>query len=52
MWAPFGLKIARQIYADLRIGITFSPNGSYAYVTDTGAQYALFGYNFTAPASM
>ncbi|KEF56750.1 gluconolactonase [Exophiala aquamarina CBS 119918] len=33
-------------------GITFSPNGSYAYVTDTGAQYALYGYNFTAPASI
>lgn len=33
-------------------GITFSPNGSYAYVTDTGAQYSNFGYNMTAPASM
>lgn len=33
-------------------GLTFSPNGSYAYVTDTGAQYSNFGYNMTAPASM
>jgi len=33
-------------------GITFSPNGSYAYVTDTGANYGFFGYNMTAPASM
>lgn len=35
-----------------QIGITFSPNGSYAYVTDTGAQYSFYGYNMTAPASM
>ncbi|EXJ67013.1 gluconolactonase [Cladophialophora psammophila CBS 110553] len=37
---------------DLPNGITFSPNGSYAYVTDTGAQYSFFGYNMTAPASI
>ncbi|KAL2415640.1 hypothetical protein ABEF95_004561 [Exophiala dermatitidis] len=37
---------------DLPNGITFSPNGSYAYVTDTGAQYSFYGYNFTAPASI
>ncbi|KAL2426180.1 hypothetical protein ABEF95_012387 [Exophiala dermatitidis] len=37
---------------DLPNGITFSPDGSYAYVTDTGAQYSFYGYNFTAPASI
>ncbi|EXJ59593.1 gluconolactonase [Cladophialophora yegresii CBS 114405] len=37
---------------ELPNGITFSPNGSYAYVTDTGAQYSNFGYNMTAPASI
>ncbi|KAL6245985.1 hypothetical protein RBB50_007138 [Rhinocladiella similis] len=37
---------------DLPNGITFSPNGSYAYVTDTGAQYSFYGYNMTAPASI
>lgn len=37
---------------ELPNGITFSPNGSYAYVADTGAQYAFYGYNFTAPASI
>ncbi|OAL38847.1 hypothetical protein AYO20_02053 [Fonsecaea nubica] len=37
---------------DLPNGITFSPNGSLAYVTDTGAQYSFFGYNMTAPASI
>ena len=30
---------------DLPNGLQFSPNGSYAYVTDTGAQLANFGYN-------
>ncbi|OAP58995.1 gluconolactonase [Fonsecaea erecta] len=37
---------------DLPNGITFSPNGTLAYVTDTGAQYSFFGYNMTAPASI
>ncbi|KAJ9499454.1 hypothetical protein LTR99_009622 [Exophiala xenobiotica] len=37
---------------DLPNGLTFSPNGSYAYVTDTGAQYSFYGYNMTAPASI
>ncbi|KIY02630.1 uncharacterized protein Z520_01095 [Fonsecaea multimorphosa CBS 102226] len=37
---------------DLPNGITFSPNGSYAYVTDTGAQYSFFGYNMTAPSTI
>ncbi|KAJ9653331.1 hypothetical protein H2198_007473 [Neophaeococcomyces mojaviensis] len=33
-------------------GITFSPNGTYAYVTDTGAQSAFYGYNLSAPSSI
>ncbi|KAL0936740.1 evolved d-pantonohydrolase [Colletotrichum truncatum] len=33
-------------------GLTFSPDGSYAYVTDTGISRALFGMNFTRPASI
>lgn len=33
-------------------GITFSPNGSYAYVTDTGAQNSNYGVNFSSPATM
>lgn len=34
------------------IGLTFSPDGSYAYVTDTGLSQGLFGQNYTRPASM
>ncbi|RVX69668.1 hypothetical protein B0A52_06732 [Exophiala mesophila] len=37
---------------ELPNGVIFSPNGSYAYVTDTGAQGAFYGYNFSAPASI
>ncbi|ERF72942.1 hypothetical protein EPUS_05023 [Endocarpon pusillum Z07020] len=37
---------------ELPNGITFSPDGSYAYVTDTGAQLAFYGYNLSAPASI
>ncbi|KAI1386517.1 calcium-dependent phosphotriesterase [Hypoxylon trugodes] len=33
-------------------GITFSPNGSYAYVTDTGAFAGVWGWNLTRPASI
>ncbi|KAM5378160.1 hypothetical protein ACJZ2D_004618 [Fusarium nematophilum] len=33
-------------------GLTFSPDGSYAYVTDTGVSHAQFGLNFTRPASI
>lgn len=33
-------------------GITFSPNGSFAYVTDTRAQLAYYGHNLSAPSSM
>ncbi|KAJ6104727.1 hypothetical protein N7523_011047 [Penicillium sp. IBT 18751x] len=33
-------------------GLTFSPDGDYAYVTDTGIDYGFFGLNFTRPASI
>ncbi|KAI8168215.1 Gluconolactonase [Colletotrichum sp. SAR 10_70] len=33
-------------------GLTFSPEGDYAYVTDTGISRALFGMNLTQPASI
>lgn len=33
-------------------GITFSPDGAYAYVTDTGANRGVWGWNFTYPASI
>ncbi|EKV08593.1 Six-bladed beta-propeller, TolB-like [Penicillium digitatum] len=33
-------------------GFTFSPDGKYAYVTDTGLDSGKFGLNFTRPASI
>ncbi|KAF4973285.1 hypothetical protein FSARC_360 [Fusarium sarcochroum] len=33
-------------------GLTFSHDGMHAYVTDTGVSNALFGLNFTRPASI
>lgn len=33
-------------------GLTFSPNGTYAYVADTGAGNSFYGYNFSAPATI
>ncbi|OHE98504.1 D-lactonohydrolase [Colletotrichum orchidophilum] len=33
-------------------GITLSPDGTYAYVTDTGIGQGLFGTNFTKPATV
>ncbi|EXK25806.1 gluconolactonase [Fusarium oxysporum f. sp. melonis 26406] len=33
-------------------GLTFSPDGSYAYVTDTGLSHAQHGLNFTRPATI
>lgn len=36
----------------LHSGLTFSPDGSYAYVTDTGISQALFGMNLTKPATV
>lgn len=34
------------------IGLTFSPDGKYAYVTDTGAAMAFYGYNQAKPSGM
>ncbi|CAG8932842.1 unnamed protein product [Penicillium salamii] len=33
-------------------GLTFSPEGDYAYITDTGISSGFFGLNFTRPASV
>ncbi|KAK9797630.1 hypothetical protein SCARD494_03459 [Seiridium cardinale] len=33
-------------------GIAFSPDTGYAYVTDTGANAAFWGWNLTAPSSL
>ncbi|RBR19606.1 hypothetical protein FVER53590_10940 [Fusarium verticillioides] len=33
-------------------GLTFSPDGLHAYVTDTGISNGLFGQNYTRPASI
>ncbi|KAJ6041050.1 hypothetical protein N7499_001228 [Penicillium canescens] len=33
-------------------GLTFSPDGEYAYVTDTGIDSGFFGLDFTRPASI
>ncbi|OTB20072.1 hypothetical protein K445DRAFT_52357 [Daldinia sp. EC12] len=34
------------------LGLTFSPNGSHAYVTDTGVFQGVLGWNFSRPASI
>jgi hypothetical protein len=36
----------------LTSGITFSPDGTYAYIADTGAQSGPKGQNFDQPATM
>ncbi|KAI0485131.1 hypothetical protein GGR56DRAFT_616961 [Xylariaceae sp. FL0804] len=33
-------------------GVTFSPNGTHAYVTDTGANHGFWGWNLSNPASI
>ncbi|KAJ5377541.1 uncharacterized protein N7496_004950 [Penicillium cataractarum] len=33
-------------------GFTFSPDGEYAYVTDTGINYGFYGMNYTTAASI
>ncbi|GFZ51786.1 hypothetical protein JCM24511_09554 [Saitozyma sp. JCM 24511] len=33
-------------------GITFSPDGSIAYVTDTGINQGFFGYNYSYPSAI
>lgn len=34
------------------VGLTFSPDGKFAYVTDTGINRGFRGYNFSEPSSM
>ncbi|KFA71001.1 hypothetical protein S40288_10383 [Stachybotrys chartarum IBT 40288] len=34
------------------IGLTFSPDGKYAYVTDTGAAMAFYGYDQSKPSGI
>jgi gluconolactonase len=36
----------------LSAGITFSPNGKRAYVTDTGIALGFYGRNLSSPASV
>lgn len=33
-------------------GITFSPDGKHAYISDTGMQHAFYGLDFADPATM
>ncbi|KAK7953725.1 lactonohydrolase [Apiospora saccharicola] len=33
-------------------GVTFSPEGNYAYVTDTGANHGLQGWNYSDPSTL
>ena len=33
-------------------GISFSPDGLYAYVTDTGTNHGFQGYNYSDPSAM
>lgn len=33
-------------------GVTFSPDGKFAYVADTGINHGFYGFNFSDPASM
>ncbi|KAJ9149415.1 Lactonohydrolase [Pleurostoma richardsiae] len=33
-------------------GLTFSPDGSYAYVTDTGTNLGFYGRNYSSPAAI
>lgn len=33
-------------------GVTFSPDGKRAYVSDTGINHGFFGFNYSDPASM
>jgi DNA-binding beta-propeller fold protein YncE len=38
--------------ANMKTGLTFSPDGKYAYVTDTGSAKGFYGNDYTKPASM
>ena len=45
-------KLKKESATNNVTGFTFSPDGKYAYVTDTGIDSGFFGLNFTRPASM
>lgn len=49
---PRHIELKRGIDEIFCAGLTFSPDGSYAYVTDTGISQALFGVNMTKPATV
>lgn len=49
--SPFYCRL-NSIVAQQPSGITFSPDGTYAYIADTGAQSGPKGINFTQPATM
>lgn len=44
--------IKRESATDIVTGLTFSPDGKYAYVADTGIDSGFFGLDFTRPASV
>lgn len=48
----YSQRAVRNLQTFLCAGLTFSPDGSYAYVTDTGMSQALFGVNMTKPATV
>ncbi|CRL24995.1 Six-bladed beta-propeller, TolB-like [Penicillium camemberti] len=45
-------RIKRESATDIVTGLTFSPDGKYAYVADTGIDSGFFGLDFTRPASV
>lgn len=45
-------SLKKESATDIVAGFTFSPDGKYAYVADTGIDSGFFGLNFTRPASM
>jgi gluconolactonase len=48
---PNGMQLL-VVSMKLTSGITFSPDGTYAYIADTGAQSGPKGQNFDQPATM
>lgn len=52
LWCRCRVQNARADPVEHVIGVTFSPEGDYAYVSDTGINKGFWGYNFSDPASM
>jgi gluconolactonase len=44
--------LKKESATDIVAGITFSPDGKYAYIADTGIDSGFFGLDFTRPASV